>query len=1322
MQSAGETRKAEQCRQQSVQDAPFWGEPEVCTPADLSVPPEPAAPQPPETCATTDPVSGQYVSTQNFSAAQLTSSRTWTPSQSAFFGGMVPPQTTAAAPAADDLQPAFDSVMNAVLRDLDQTPPPKTAIEAMQSVLPPHNPGISGGAVKASFDLVGPAADGSEYYAQYADGQFELAKLYQKLDRPAEELAKMSPSELAEMRQELEAYRRTVDAIHAEGTDYGYSATHALEYLENRAYAEMGRGSAEAIEVTGFNFGINMTDLNKRDPSGKLGDIVRDYVRRKANEVFGRQYGHRDSAKELDVRAGRAQDIAADNVSQLKNMTFLALDVTEAEANAGLTRIQAETEAYLRSQEFQSRMAAALGREQAELVLKKGLSGVHLQMAGYYGKGAIGRGELRPGELQTAAVKLLARFHLGEDVASAKLKGQPKATSIVVTGALGETPAKETAAINRAARSIFSLFKAPAPEMAPGAQFAAEIDPKTAEEELRITEQDLRDGFVLRRSHSFGMGFAHARELQLLLDRVEKAVEAYQAEPTTGNLAEVNAARQEMASYLREPPARIDPTRTPVMERMAQDFAHSRRVYRFRTADGEGFVAFKRSHIGAVVEERSEGYKGRQWAVSLELGKVGDYMKQYAAADGVQDPVFANLLEHVTEGLAKRGFDVEMAVMGGDEFALHVREAPGQKKTDAELQQALAEVGGEFRQLHAKRRYAYSEKAPLPGGRWNGVQFGVDAQGKLHFKQPEGMDTAAFRRQVLSTVADEGFRRTVQENFGVELSSAAEGRGYVIQSEGDFNTSNGGVGRRDVWQVKDGNGNVQELYLNPGGEAKGRDAVRPERTLTMESAAAPVADARDFAETVNTVLPEGIKQNKKNGTDVAMMEGLTLSQRLEHRTGRRITANAAQFGFASIGSKLIVNGIRMFAGGDSSVLTENIDVGDTALQFAAMSGGAVLGEYLGRTLMTASTGRFFETGKFNLEAVNTRYVGWRGRTIGGMGTVGAVALAELVETGRVDPVNLLNSIALIKGAQYIRQGLQMAMGGKHGGGGKGGGWAMLVEFLLMEGLTFVEAQAILGYEIDSRRMKLAERMREYDAAIVAVGEQGPDEGRLELVARRRGQVQQAYRDCADIERFSLADEYGKANRLMEREAKSREAYDKVKDADADEIRSLAFTEPELRDTFGMMILRPEKDMVSDVRQMQRTRMEEAQSAFLRALDDAASEFARAERERGRELVKRGGVERLHIPFADEHEKFVKSREQQYKAERAASFAPPENIEMRYAERRERMLPEGKAVEDWEKRYEGSFVYDSHEFDLQMRAFLRERELRLQAYARRRGGE
>lgn len=1223
-----------------------------------------------------NPLQPQSCSSQSSFVSDLSQPQSRMPEltrgQRNFFAGI----TTESDIAASQGSVSFDRIVEGVLNNVQSLPPPASAIEmASDSFFAPQ---MTSGAVGESFDLVGPAAEGNEYAASYNRGANALIQLWRKLNRSPEELSKMSSEDFNTVLTELSQYRQTALTVHAEGTDHGFNATHALEYLENRAYSDMrGATGAQQVEVTGFNFGINMTDLNKRDPSGKLGDIVRDKVRELANARFGRNR----------ATANTDKGMAFENISQLKNMTFLALDVSESQARNGIDAIQHDIQAYLRSNDFQTEMIRALGPEQAQ---KISLDGVTLRLAGYFGKGTIDRSQLKTGELQTQILKILGRFHSGEDVASAAMKSTSEAT-FVHTGKLAPNAARETAMINRAARSLYALFRAPAPNGGADFQFSPEVNPQQAESEFRLSEADVRSGMINRQSHTFGLGLRHVAEVWNRFADLEEAVQRYQQDRSTSNFSEIDSKKRELLEYLKSPPAEIDPSRTPVLDRMAQDFARSRHVYRFRTKDGMGMVAFKRGHMGQVVEDRSRGNTGKQWLVGLELGKVGDYMKKYAPTDGIQDPVFSQLLDVVTQGLREKGFDVEMAVMGGDEFLVHLRETPGSKKTDADLKEALGHVIGTFERAHAQRSFTYSEKTSLPGGRWNGMQFGVK-DGRVLFKHPEGLDAASTRNLAHDTVQDPQFRKALVENFGMSPEQAARlsetSGSMAIMDEASFNLQ-GDIGRRDVWRPAEVNtasgGKPNELYLNPGQSCNTEDAYRPERTLTMEASAAPMTHASEFTTIVGSVLPKGIQQNKRSGGKIAMLPELTLQEKARTRAGLRVSLNAGSFMLASIGSRFLYNVGDAIATGDASVLTNRINPLHTLGEFGAMTVGTVGGEMLARSIVTGLSGDLVRAGRVNWKALMGPRVGMSRAFMSGMGEVGALVATDLLDDGKVDPMNVLHGMALMKAARVLTNGLEVIAPLRRATNINP--VKMVIEFIVMEGLSRAEEKAVIELKLLSLRTDLGRAMQRYDDAVLTAskldpvtleGDQQPPE--VEALGRTHAEVVRAYSDCMQMERYLRSPEYATLNRILEEEAAEQEKYLKAPTTETSGDTDMA----EMR--HALPERRPGSSSMSE-RQLRAERIRELHASYLASMETSNSSYEEHLRTHGSELVRSGRAMTLHIPYAHERKEYVQNLVGEFDYRGMESGADG-NLHGMYR--------------DW-------LASDVYDLDIQVKAFLAERQ-------------
>jgi hypothetical protein len=1208
------------------------------------------------------------------------------------------------APDATDAAAGFgissDEVLRGIFLELQKPSTPASAIDALVAGpavgLMSVQPGITSSSLNASYDFLGPSVNGREYAEAYVEGVNGLRALGTYLALSPEQLAS---ADAEGARAGIASYAHAEKSVYAEGISYGWTVSHALEFYKNSVYdagrtsmVEGGTGQ-EPIDVVGFNFGLNMTDLNKRDPSGRLGDILRDRMRQLANAEFGEKVwdgGYPGNG----VRS-------ADNIAATKNMTVLVMggqnsELTEERAKEGLARVQKGLEAYVRSAEFNRRMVDAHG----ECASKIDLGGVRIGLAGYFGRTSIRNDAAAKGALENKIVDFLGELHHGEDAASKthRMAARNEATYVHVRSVAGGKGAA------KATHELYGLYRS----SSPGTD--ATWKPGTpADDRLDVTESDVRSGDVLRPGHDFGIGFRHVKEIKQRFQRLQDAINAYKAvrgtEPAKMDtaLARVAEARDALREYVERPPEAIDPARVGVVERFASDFGKSKKIYRFRTADGKDLVVYKPDHMQEVMVDAARKAQGKQWVVSMELGKVGDYMRAYAAHDGIKDPVFAQIFDFVTSGLKAKGFEVEMAVMGGDEFLVHVREGNKGKQDNAGLRAALGEVISQFEAAHKARPYNYSEKAPLPGGKWKGLQFGVKGE-RLYFKKPGDMPAAEFEARRGEVLADEAFRHTVRENFP---SVTTLDRPSSVSAE-DFGKL-GSISRRGVWHLE---GSPHELYLEPGVACATKGARQPERTLTMEASFAPMTDARDIPVLVNTVLPEGIQHNKKAGSSVSEMPGLTAAQRRNTRLEERFAYSAGTFMMASISSKIIVNAMR---GRD---MMDGVDAIETLGTWGAMSAGAASTELAYRLGAAAVAGKLFVVTKagvrrLNVDALRRAPVGGRAVVMGAFVTVGALSAVQLWEDGKVDLVSLGNSIFLIQSAKYVTRGLELI--GPLRKATSFNPVKLLVEFLVMEGLGVAEEAAVEDYYRTQKRNAMASAMRDVDAAIEAMRKAKAEQS-VEAFAsahaaydKAQQETQRAFNDLMTFEKYTGADEY----------AIVHDAQDDVRGLEGDLERienteghpdampgwqKAAYMGP-MSGSAGVTNMRLPRSMVEDIRRRRR--------ATYAAAKEAAYDSVRKAEERffanTRSLSGSVRASSLHIPFEFERNAYV---EVAARARERAKIVPVESVELRMNRGDSGKTSDDLAREGWSDRYYDRLSDDPHRLMLQYALFMRERELYL----------
>jgi hypothetical protein len=1213
-------------------------------------------------------------------------------------------------PVHDDVVvPPYDyelrssEILDDIFVELENPEITYSAIEALVEGPPVglfgYTPPITADSKSESYDVFGAGVDGHEYTMMYQDGMGGLKSLGEYLMLPPD---KIVSADIEKAWGGLEMYAAGEHGVYGEGISYGWTVSHALEFYTNCVY-EVGRSFAggtdiDFVELSGFNFGLNMTDLNKRDPSGKLGDIIRNEMRRLANREFG--------GKVWDGGYSGNGIRSADNIAALKNTTILVMggplygqgsDLTGTKAEEGLKNIQEGLQNYIGADEFKRELTKAHGEKAADI----NLEGMRIGLAGQYGEIAIDPLDVAKGKLETRVVEFLGQLHHGESVISKGHWSLPGSKPYYVQ----KEYLDRTKGARAATHELYGLYKSPSPgqakEWVPG---------KALRGALEIPLEDLEKGEVLRPHHDFGIGLRHVKEIEARLAALESAVSEYRSlkrnDPLKLDAAfeKVCKLRKELLEYIKHPPAEIDPSRVGVVERYANDFARSRKVYRFRTEGGEDLVVYKPDHVQEVIVGEKAGGKGKQWLIGMELGKVGDYMKKYAPHDGIKDPVFAQIFDFVTGGLRERGFEVEMCVLGGDEFLVHVKEGQGEKKGDAELKSALSEVIGRFESAHKGRPFPYSEKVPLlGGGKWNSIQFAVGPAGAtdIYFKKPADMPEAEFDAKLKETLADEKFRAALDQEFMV-FPSSIDRKKYAVVSEEAFQKL-GEVSRKAVWCLE---GSENELYHYDKHSPEG--TYRPERTLTMEASVARMESPRDFPILVNEILPAGVQQNKKSGESIAMMPKLTFAQKKRARIEWRLGANAGAFAFASMGSKVIFN---VFSGND---ILEGVDAVDTFKTWGSMTAGAAGTEALYRVGAAAVTGQLFTrtaAGKLrlNTKALRGPIVGRGAKVMGGLASLGALVVADMVEHGRPDPARLANQGALMASAHYLTKAARFA--GPVRKATNIHPIKMLAEFLIMQTLGAVEAEAVESYHRMEKRERVAAAMAGIDEAIadMQVAKKGGSEADFLEAAKRhaeaRDELAEAFGDLMALEKYTNTDEFEIIDEINDDLEGMEDDLVRIEDMeghpdDMPDWQKTSYMSP-VSGSAGVHSMRFPKSMVKDIRRQRRdsyagkkeeswSSAETAEKAFLKNTSDLKGKVS---------------AESIRIPFEFEKEPFVEARAYEYQP---AGPIPMEAEELEYGPDENSMSAKDVATRDWKERYYDLLSEDTHELQLQYMLFIKER--------------
>jgi len=1193
-----------------------------------------------------------------------------------------------------DYEIKSDQILDGIFVDLKKPKTPASAIESLVMGPPvgvfSASPGITATSISESHDYFGAPVDGRQYARAYTDGLDGLRDVGIYLELSPEEMIS-ADSKAAE--DGLASYAYAEKSIYAEGISYGWTVPHALEFYKTSVY-DAGRTSVsdggsghEAVEVTGFNFGLNMTDLNKRDPSGKLGDILRDRMRQLANDEFGKQeYEHGYAGN--GVRS-------ADNIAATKNMTVLVMggpdtDLTPEKAEAGLAKIQKGLEEYVKSYEFEQKIAEAHG----DCAEKIDMTGVRIGLAGYYGKSKIQNGAAAKGTLETRIVEFLGELHYGEDVASNRHKSIEADEPVYVhtKSVAGKKGAKA------ATHALYGLYKS----SSPGVDKVWEVGVPN-EGGLEVTEEDML-GEVLRDAHDFGIGLRHAYEIKARFKILQEAIAEYKSvrrdnpRELDAALAKVAEARADLKGYLESPPESIDPARLGVVERLNGDYERSRKVYRFRAANGEDLMVYKPDYIQEVLNSEIVGAKGfavemavmggdeftvvvkdakgKLHVIYMEVGNCRDGMKRYAPQDGVRDPVFAQLFDIVIQGFENLGRD-----------------------GDVSIGEASRIVISSFNDVHKARPYTYTQKSPVPGGKWNGIQFGIKGN-QVYLSKPEDMTKKEFEAKKAEILVDKSFKSTIEESFpSVESADKVE-----VVSAAEF-AKLGATSRHPVWHLEN-SGN--EIYLESATPPV-EGAYKPERTLSLQAAVAPLKDIRDFNLLVTKVLPKGAQKLKGTGESVVELPGLTWEQRRKARVEERLSYSAGTFMVASIGSKMIMNALR---GED---ITKGVSAIETFGTWGAMSAGAAGVELVYKIAAAAKAGNLLVmtangVRRLNVGALRRAPVGRSAKMMGGLATIGALAAVQLFEHGEVDVVSLGNSIVLIQSARYITRGLS-AIGPLRKATNLNP-IKLLIEFLIMEGLGIAEEAAVESYYRIEKREALAAQMKEVDAAIAAMNrakESGSADGFMAAQAsyeKALAGVEGAFGDLMAFEKYTGADEYDivhDANDEIEGLEDDLERIENMEGHpdDMPDWQKVSYMSP-VSGSAGVHEMKFSNSMVKDIRRQRRSRYaalkEEAYGSVKKA-EDAFNANTMA-------LDGQVSATDLHIAFGFEEAEFIEDKAYEYQP--GGPVMPMESIEISHDPNRGKTAVE-MAEHDWQDRYYDSLVDDPHELMIQYMLFVKERQ-------------
>jgi len=1253
-----------------------------------------------------------------------------TPSQSSLLEGM---QSVPELNAAQSL-PDSDLILQSILSQMERVPP--SAIEYLQE-RPPFGitvptPGLVQSAVSAGSTGGGLSINGHEFTNTYLQGVAGLRSIEAMLGSSPLEIARMTPEELSRMEAHLKAYAHSVEAIYAEGISYGWTPSHLMAHIEHLVYELKRRVKAgevshdSKLSLATINVGFNMKHLNKLDPSGRLGDLVLEKKREFLAQYFGPQ---KTCDSQSEIRGGRA--IAPVNGGIITGTTTsftgdVANGFTERHVRETLARVQRELQEYISSPEFNGQLRTLLG-DKTDHVLKK-IKGYKVQLSSTYQKVEFSARDAKHGALETKIMRHFGAVKYGQNLAEREMEARPDAETHLHTRSV-----ENTREAIRASHTIYGIHRSSAPERGGRPWSQAELV-NNPDRPIVITEADIREGRILRLEHTFGILKRNLKEVTDQFDKLKQAVEKYmnvsQQRPTeiSAAVSEVGAASWILRQYLTKPPEEIDPSGRSVLGSLGDSFARARRVFRFRTADGEGFLAYKRDHMGEVINEGAarEGVEtivlggdelitalttkdGHRFIMYGEGHKLSDFMKKYAELFGSEDAALAHLFHLINQ-----------------DFEVKLKDNPSRTDFKKIMEGVFADINYAFENLP----YHYSMKTSLPGGKWNGIQFGVTPERRLFFRRPKDEQEKEFAKKVDELQSDAEFRDVVSRNFANVMFRADFKEGILTETE--FDNTNGGVAKRDVWHFRGDSGdtNGRELYLEKGTECKSAkgNAYRPETTFKLQMVAVPLEDARDLPFIINEIAPEAVQQMKQEGRDVIFIPKLTGYQKARGRAEWRFLMGGRDFSIAHYGSRGIINLIHYMYSGDPDDLSTGMNPASVAKTYGAMSAGSFAGEYSGRVFIEGVSGNLFPrtpsgVRRLNPQALRIQYRGGRAFFVRNSAMVGAVAVTDLVQHGRVDPISLANSLALMKGAKHITQAMLAYNRIKALKVTKLHPVKLLVEFLVMEGLGAIEAEAVVAYEMYKRRSRLESAMRECDGAVEDMRRSGvsrmdfysPEAIRLE---QAHLEVIIAYRHCSELEKFS-SKEFERVQRAYkdlvkqnERVAKLRETYPDDLDKDTfiknrteyyEKTEKTRVESHNYNEDWSLTTRqRAQKEWTTIV--SANVELEEKRMAYGRSIEEAETQFQRnvAARARGNISQPKISAGDLHIPFEVERDVRLEERRQYLEAVRQVSV-PMDLREARYASHTTTYVPQRL---NWDARYK--LPDNWHEALLKFNLFLEER--------------
>ena len=1224
--------------------------------------------------------------------------------------------------------PDSDSVYKRFISSLGNTPPPISALDAASFI--PNELGYKMMPVDsraARFIGDTPFLISEAYKQVYDRGQEGILYLEGFADRPVVDLIRNSdPESLRNVSIALDQYITAVDAVHGEGTNYGFVASHAYEFYMNQLHTyrrvfeieddflskvqseksesrlkdksfykdvekrvveflegqgkkmsaelehyqrvrqmrvDTGDYTSRKVKLTGFNLGMNMTDINKRDPSGgrDIGDPIKDRLRSSFNKAFGKKVWRSG----YDGNGRRA----ADNIANLKNMTNLVMDVTPAKIDSAIPELHQEMLKYVHTHNFG---------------VNADLSNIKFPLSGHYAEMMVDFSNHPMKRLDKMANRvieeLLGRLHAGEDLASKKnSSGEIFIDSEPVSKKQGKAAVAE----------LFELFRSEAVrrEIKIGEGSSTTKEPTVKEVLSKIN----------RESHTYGMELLHGKKIRSRVEGLKEALNAYREVPTDQNMAEVERAKNKLLDYIKRPLESVDPKRVRLSSRLKSDYQRSRGHYRFSR---DGMTIYKMEHMQEVTRELLGTGRTKAHVISLEGKHLSDFMKAYNGklGFGPHDPLMQGLFKFAQKHFLREGLDLVQIKAGGDEIYLTVKaqegwRTPSKSKMTAITQKFVSKIDKEYATLD----FDMTEKMPSKGGRWSGITFGV-SDGELFFKCPKGTRRASFAKKVDALFANSEFKKILTNNFEI-------GEGYKIVGENKFNKLDS-VGRRTSWDVVGEKG--AKLFLMPGVDAVG--ATRTRGVFGVQAAISPINNVKDYPVIISEVLQKGVDHLKAtDGSVIYMDKALTVEQKAKGRMLYRVAQGAANFIAADIAARLIW--------GDKVDLEMLSNVGAMYAGSAIGEGSARVGiEALGGNLIYKSPNGF----RFNKLAMKTNYGGSRAKVVGGAASFGAVLLMDLVDDFKIDPAGLANSLAVMKGAQYITRfmrGITPLRRAK-----VGGPVHLFVEFMIMHGICKAEAMAILSYEKGKRKNVLAKAMKAYDDAVINMKkiEPGMDEAFAATeVAKLKfasAELTKAYRSYFEILAYDDADEFEPVKEADKKVEDRKEAVENAKrrrgipEGTSDWMKSSYIGRPGVIGGPSAFVNLNAKE-INDLIEARARELDEAKVVRNKAVEAANKEFMTKVVDSGQE--KTGS--NYHISFPVEGTEFTSVSENYSRSAMMFLKADRSGFGIGNA-----LSSKEKSEINFSMRYHSALEGDSHEVTLKYLFFMEERMEYLRNIVRERG--